>query len=105
MMNWSEAVTKDWSSTNITLKNIEWTDLVMTRARHPNLLMGAKEFDKKLSEARDMSGDSICTHPRKHRDPFTGSTEVVDRHKIVCWAGEDRMSEDDRDDWDRAMDQ
>ena len=103
-MNWSEAVTKDWSSTNITLKNVEWTDLVMTRARHPNLLIGAKEFDRKLSEARDLTGNSICTHPRKHRDPFTGSKEVVDRHKIVCWVGNDNP-EEDRVDWDRVMDQ
>ena len=47
--------------------------------------MGTKEFDTKLSESRDQEGDSICCHPRKHKDPFTGSKEAVDIHKIVCW--------------------
>ena len=71
----------------------------MTRARHPNMLMGAKEFDNKLSDARDLSGNSICTHPRKHKDPFTGTKEDVDRHKIFCWVGTEN-SEENRRDWD-----
>ena len=45
--------------------------------------MGAKDFDTKLSQVRDLEGDNICTHPRKHRDPF--NKEAVDIHKIVCW--------------------
>ena len=63
-----------------------WTDMVMTRARQPNIIMGMKEYDMKLSESKDKEGDSICCHPRKHKDPFTSSVGKVDAHKIVCWA-------------------
>ena len=39
------------------------------------------------------------SHPRKHKDPFTGTKEDVDRHKIVCWVGTEN-SEENRRDWD-----
>ena len=42
-------------------------------------------MNTKLSQARALEGDNICTHPRKHKDPFTCTKEVVDIHKIVCW--------------------
>ena len=83
---------KDWSSMNPVLRVSpipSWTDMVMTRARQPNIIMGTKEFDTKLSESRDLEGDSICTHPRKHKDPYTGSKDSVDAHKIVCWVGKE----------------
>ena len=87
---------KDWCSMNPVLRATgtpSWTDMVMTRARQPNIIMGTKEFDTKLSESRDQEGDSICTHPRKHKDPFTGSKDAVDIHKIVCWVvKEDRRA-------------
>ena len=54
----------------------------MTRARQPRIIMGTKEFD---SKSRDLEGDSICTHPKKHKDPYTGSKDSVEAHKIVCW--------------------
>ena len=98
-MNWSLALTMDWNSMNPVLDKVKWTDLVMTRARHPNMLMGAREFDTKLSEARELSGNSICTHPRKHKDPFTGTKEEVDKHKIVCWVVTED-SEKNRRDWE-----
>ena len=83
VMDWSLAVMKDWHSMNPVLDLPSWTDIVMSRARHPNIIMGARDFDTKLSQARALEGDNICTHPRKHKDPFTGTKEVVDIHKIV----------------------
>lgn len=38
-----------------------------------------------LLDPRSNITQTICTHPRKHKDPFTGSKEAVDIHKIVCW--------------------
>ena len=56
-MEWSLAMIKDWISMNPVLRVSpipSWTDMVMTRGRQPNI---------------------ICTHPRKHKDPFTGSQD------------------------------
>ena len=77
-----------WSNSFLCHSQLElsWTDMVMTRARQPNIIMETKEFDRKLSESKDKEGDSICCHPRKHKDPFTSSVDKVDAHKIVCWA-------------------
>ena len=83
------AIMKDWHSMNVMLGHPTWTDIVMSRARHPNIIMGAKEFDTKLSEARHLEGDHICTHPSKHKNPVTGTKEVVDHHKLTCWEMED----------------
>ena len=84
-MEWSMAIMKDWHRMNVMLGHPTWNDIVMSRARHPNIIMEAKEFDTKLSEARDLEGDHICTHPSKHKYPVTGAKEVVDHHKLTCW--------------------
>jgi len=87
-IEWSFAMMKDWCGMNPVLRNNgppSWTDMVMTRARQPNIIMGMKDYDRKLSECKDKEGDSFCCHPRKHQDPYTGSVEQVDIHKIVCW--------------------
>ena len=81
-MEWSMAIAKDWHRMNVMLGHPTWSDIVMSRARHPNIIMEAKEFDTKLSESRDLEGDHICTHPSKHKDPVTGAKEVVDHHKL-----------------------
>ena len=84
-MEWSMAIAKDWHRMNVMLGYPTWSDIVMSRARHPNIIMEAKEFDTKLSESRELEGDHICTHPSKHKDPVTGAKEVVDHHKLTCW--------------------
>ena len=95
-MEWSLAVMKDWCGMNPVLRangTPSWTDMVMTRARQPNIIMETKEFDRKLSESKDKEGDSICCHPRNQKDPFTGSVGKVDAHKIVCWVVREETEE------------
>ena len=87
-MEWSLAIQKDWKSSNALMGVPSWTDMVMSRARQPNIIMGTKQYDTKIDEVRDTEGDNICTHPKRHQNPFTGSKEVVDHHKITCWENE-----------------
>ena len=63
-MEWSLAIQKDWKSSNALMGVPSWTDMVMSRARHPNIIMGTKQYDTKIDEVRDMEGDNICTHPK-----------------------------------------
>ena len=90
-MEWSLAMLKDWISMNPVLRvgpQPSWTDMVMTRGRQPNIIMGTKEFDTKLSESRNLEGSasapnlgSTRTHSLAARTQWTPTRLTAGRRR------------------------
>ena len=86
---WSLALMKDWKLFTPQLEVPAWTDMVMTRARNPNLNLRGKKFDTKIGELITPGGAQICCNPKKHNELYLGSAEEVETHKATCWTADE----------------
>ena len=95
LIEWSEALMKDWKKVSPVMEIASWDSLIKMRATNPNILMRPKQWDTKIEEMMSKSPGRFCVNIKKHEKPHYGLVENVVLHKATCWEEQELRMEKD----------
>ena len=90
LIEWSDALLRDWHKETTMLEMPSWDALVKTRA---NILVRDKEFDMQLEVMMSTKPQRFCVNPKMHVEAFMGSEEEVRVQKEQCWTKQEEELE------------